>query len=136
MGRPKEHAFREQLGPARNSCCNGNPSDLFGPPLGSLKFTMTDRVTCLQVLGVISIGQSKFTDMQREFRRIHVEHEEAVRAVAKYKEDLFNFKNELKEANEMVRHRNDSILNVERRGSTPGLRGTRLGRSWRRPRRH
>ena len=39
-----------------------------------------------------------------------MEHKEAVQAVIKYREDLFNWKNELKEANKMVRRRNDSIL--------------------------
>ena len=41
------------------------------------------------------------------------EYEEVVHATAKYKENLFNCRDELKEANEMVRHCNDSILNLE-----------------------
>ena len=45
---------------------------------------------------------------------MHQEHEEAVRAAEKYREDLLNFQDELKEANEMVRHRNDSILIMEK----------------------
>ena len=45
---------------------------------------------------------------------MRVEHEEAVQAAAKYREDLFNCKNELKEANEMVRRRKDSILIVKK----------------------
>ena len=45
---------------------------------------------------------------------MRVEHEEAVWAATKYREDLFNCRDELKEANEMVRHRNDSILVVEK----------------------
>ena len=56
------------------------------------------------------MGRSKFSDMQHEFHKMCVEHEEAVRAVTKYREDLFNCKNELKEATEMVRHCDDSIL--------------------------
>ena len=43
-----------------------------------------------------------------------VEHVEVVWATKKYREDLFNCKNELKEANEMVRRCNDSILIVEK----------------------
>ena len=54
-------------------------------------------------------------DMQQEFHRMRMEHEEAVRAAAKYREDLFNCWDELKEANEMVRRRNDSILVVEKK---------------------
>ena len=45
---------------------------------------------------------------------MRVEYEETVWAMAKYREDLFNCKNELKEANEMVRHHNDSILVMEK----------------------
>ena len=60
------------------------------------------------------MGQLKFADMQQEFHRMRVEYEETVWAMAKYREDLFNCKNELKEANEMVRQINDSILVVEK----------------------
>ena len=45
---------------------------------------------------------------------MRMEHKEVVRAMTKYREDFFNCKNELKEANEMVRHRNDSILVMEK----------------------
>ena len=45
---------------------------------------------------------------------MRMEHNELVRATTKYREDLFNCKNELKEANEMVRHHNDSILVMEK----------------------
>ena len=43
-----------------------------------------------------------------------MEHEEVVWAVAKYNEDIFNYEDELKEANEMVRCYDDSILIVEK----------------------
>ena len=52
--------------------------------------------------------------MQYEFHRMRQEHEEAIRATGRYSEDLFNCRDELKEVNEMVRHRNDSILLVEK----------------------
>ena len=54
-----------------------------------------------------------FTDMQQEFHRMCMEQEEAVQAATKYRNDLFNCRDELKEANEMVRLRNDSILVME-----------------------
>ena len=60
------------------------------------------------------MGRSKFVDMQHEFHKMCVEHEEAVRAVTKYREDLFNCKNELKEATEMVKHRDNSIIVAEK----------------------
>ena len=60
------------------------------------------------------MGRAKFVDMQRDFHRMHVEHDEATRAAAKYREDLFNCKNELKEAIEMVRHCDDSLLAAEK----------------------
>ena len=42
------------------------------------------------------------------------EHKEAVRAVAKYREDLFNCRDEPKEANEMVKRCNNSIRIMEK----------------------
>ena len=42
------------------------------------------------------------------------EHEEAVHAAAKCREDLAKCQDELKKANEMVRCRDDSILNAEK----------------------
>ena len=51
--------------------------------------------------------------VEHEFHRMGVEHEEVVWATTKYGEDLFNCKNELKEAKEMVRRCNNSIFVVE-----------------------
>ena len=43
-----------------------------------------------------------------------MEHEEVVQVATKYREDLFNYNDELKEATEMVRRHDDSILVVEK----------------------
>ena len=48
-----------------------------------------------------------------------VEYEEVVRVTTKYREDLFNCKNELKEAKEMVRHCNAFIFVVENKREHP-----------------
>ena len=76
---------------------------------------MVDRVTCFLALGCASIGRAKFVDMQRDFHKIRVEHKKAVRAATKYKVDLFNCKNELKKATEMMRHREDSLLAAKKK---------------------
>ena len=82
--------------------------------MACLIFMMTNWVACFQVLGGLFVGRMKFADMQQEFHKMCKEHEETDCAAAKYKEDLFNFRDELKEANEMVRCRNDSIIIVEK----------------------
>ena len=52
--------------------------------------------------------------MQREFHRMYVEHEEVASVATKYREDLFNCNDELKEATEMVTRHDDSIIVVEK----------------------
>ena len=60
------------------------------------------------------MGRAKFTDMKMDFHRMRVEHEEVVWVVAKYRENLFNCKNELKEATKIVRSCDDSLLATEK----------------------
>ena len=60
------------------------------------------------------MDRAKFADIQRDFHRMCVEQEEAARAAAKSREDLFNCKNELKEAIEMVRSHDESLFALEK----------------------
>ena len=57
---------------------------------------------------------SKISDMQRDYQRMKVEHEEAVWTPAKYREDLYTCKSELKEVSEVARQRKHSLLAVEK----------------------
>ena len=59
------------------------------------------------------MGRAKFADIQRDFHKMRVEQEEAARAAAKYREELFNCKNDLKEATEMARSRDESLIALE-----------------------
>ena len=58
--------------------------------LGLSTNVTVDRMTCSHVLNCASMGRAKFADMQKDFHRMCVEQEEAARAAAKYKEELFN----------------------------------------------
>ena len=49
------------------------------------------------------MGRAKFVDMERDFHRMHMEQEEAARVAAKYREELFNCKIELREVTEAAR---------------------------------
>ena len=52
---------------------------------------------------------------QRDFHRMRIEQEKAAQAVAKYREELFNCKNELKEATELARSRCESFIALEKK---------------------
>ena len=57
-----------------------------------------------------------FADMQRDYHRMKKKHAEAVRAAAKYREDLHNCKNKLKGASEVVLSCKHSLLPCSREG--------------------
>ena len=55
-----------------------------------------------------------FADMQKDYHQLKVEYEEAMQATAKYREDLYTCKNELKGASEAVKGCRDSLLAIEK----------------------
>ena len=84
------------------------------PSLGLFSNVMANRLTCFQVLSWASICQAKFTDMHRDYYKMKVEQEEAARAAAKYRDELFNCKNELKEVTEVAKSRSQSLMDLEK----------------------
>ena len=61
------------------------------------------------------MGRAKFADMQRDYLRMKVEQEEASQEIAKYREELFNYKNELNEVTKVAKSRNQSLFALEKK---------------------
>ena len=68
--------------------------------------------------------------------RLRKEHEVAVRATAKCREDLAKCQDELQEANEMVRHCDVSILNEENEKEHARSERDKASLNLERPKRH
>ena len=60
-----------------------------------------------QVLGTLAAGELRFYNIQQEFHALKREHDEALKKATKYQEDL-------KEADDRVKHREVSIFQAER----------------------
>ena len=60
-----------------------------------------------QVLRTLVVSEQRFLEMYQEFHMLNREHEEALKKVARYQEDL-------KEVDERVKHQELSIFQLEK----------------------
>ena len=72
---------------------------------------MTHRLCLFQVLDTLAASELRFSEMQQEFYALKREHDEALKKVTKYQEDL-------NEANERVKRREVSIFSQRMKGIT------------------
>ena len=65
-------------------------------------------------LGCASLGRIMFEEMQQDYHRMKDKYEEVVRAGAKYREELYISRNELKRATEVVTSCRQSLMALEK----------------------